>query len=764
MASKSIKMASRSGKIVTFYSFKGGVGRTMALANVAFLAANNGMRVLVMDWDLEAPGLAYYFRGLLDPQQGRSLKDAPGLLNVLWEWTISATHQKPDELGKTLSRFRKGEPFKECAHNLMPQELLPDGAALDYISAGSRILNMPTALPYEEALANFSWPEFFERHAGGAILNGLREWCKKEYDLILIDSRTGLADVAGICTMQLPDEVILCFILNRQNIDGVARVSQAIRQKRNDKIMIRAIPMRTSREGTSEESDAKAKAISELVRVGGFSHEALNEDFKVAIRATEGVPFYETLATLLPQTPAIEVFSTNYRQLASQITGRTVQLPDFSTSFKELVRRRLQPRHATVEYVKDLHSAEPTRAVAELYRLLESAYQDEIDGGSLDDEYVRALTDAAFIFSDLIDLDPDAEGMAERALDLLRAFYAEDSEKWAASMLDGLERYWLNSSHALEPQQQLVILEEIDSLLSESNAINSKLQRIEYRRNAARIYYMIGEIDATTQTISEAWSLINSIKSEHHQLQLDHFESLTVHEAELIRSEADIKSREGDIDGAIEAYETGVSLLEKVSRDAPRGDALRSMFVFHVRLAQMFIGKNNDSAVKHALMAVELGGVTRIQLGGLFASLASPIIASKNPDYAVRFCAAALLQEQVRSSSSIATMAGRSPRQTMELVAVAASLAGLIAKTVDTRVLAILESLSNIVKLSLGNLSKRRSILDENQLVTIEENTNSLKLALADAGVADEENETWETLIQALHKRSPIFQRRRNPE
>jgi len=60
------------GRIVTFYSFKGGVGRSMALANVGFLAAMNGLRVLVMDWDLEAPGLGYYFRGLVEPQEARA--------------------------------------------------------------------------------------------------------------------------------------------------------------------------------------------------------------------------------------------------------------------------------------------------------------------------------------------------------------------------------------------------------------------------------------------------------------------------------------------------------------------------------------------------------------------------------------------------------------------------------------------------------------------------------------------------------------------
>ncbi|HLM42734.1 MAG TPA: AAA family ATPase, partial [Myxococcaceae bacterium] len=49
------------GEIISFYSYKGGVGRSMALANVATLLAHRGRRVLVVDFDLEAPGLHRYF-------------------------------------------------------------------------------------------------------------------------------------------------------------------------------------------------------------------------------------------------------------------------------------------------------------------------------------------------------------------------------------------------------------------------------------------------------------------------------------------------------------------------------------------------------------------------------------------------------------------------------------------------------------------------------------------------------------------------------
>src|SRR5882724_5199890 len=47
--------------IYCFYSYKGGVGRSMALANVAEYLYRRGARVLMIDWDLEAPGLENFF-------------------------------------------------------------------------------------------------------------------------------------------------------------------------------------------------------------------------------------------------------------------------------------------------------------------------------------------------------------------------------------------------------------------------------------------------------------------------------------------------------------------------------------------------------------------------------------------------------------------------------------------------------------------------------------------------------------------------------
>src|SRR6476469_6969186 len=70
------------GTIITFYSYKGGTGRSMALANVAWILATNGKRVLAVDWDLEAPGLHRFFTPFLS-DKGRTHSE--GLI----EWVLN---------------------------------------------------------------------------------------------------------------------------------------------------------------------------------------------------------------------------------------------------------------------------------------------------------------------------------------------------------------------------------------------------------------------------------------------------------------------------------------------------------------------------------------------------------------------------------------------------------------------------------------------------------------------------------------------------
>jgi MinD-like ATPase involved in chromosome partitioning or flagellar assembly len=188
------------GSIVTFYSYKGGVGRSMALANIALVLARGGKRVLVVDWDLEAPGLDKYF------QDFPMVPDGAGLLPMLTEGTGGHRSSYQDYTWKI--DIGGGESIT----------FLPSGRERDPLS-------------YASQLERFDWIRFFKQ-GGGDYLEGLRRTWKKDFDIVLIDSRTGLSDAGGVCTIQLPDIVIVMFTANDQSMLGARDVMRYVRRAR----------------------------------------------------------------------------------------------------------------------------------------------------------------------------------------------------------------------------------------------------------------------------------------------------------------------------------------------------------------------------------------------------------------------------------------------------------------------------------------------------------------------------------------------------
>ncbi|HEX2209438.1 MAG TPA: P-loop NTPase, partial [Longimicrobium sp.] len=90
------------GRIITFYSYKGGTGRSMVLANTAWILASQGKSVLVIDWDLEAPGLHRYFQPFLtDPE----LTTSEGLIDFVVDYQLR-TYRPPSAPASTPSVAR----------------------------------------------------------------------------------------------------------------------------------------------------------------------------------------------------------------------------------------------------------------------------------------------------------------------------------------------------------------------------------------------------------------------------------------------------------------------------------------------------------------------------------------------------------------------------------------------------------------------------------------------------------------------------------
>jgi tetratricopeptide (TPR) repeat protein/Mrp family chromosome partitioning ATPase len=192
-------------RIVTFYSFKGGVGRSMALANVAFrLADRHDLRVIVVDWDLEAPGLHRFF-GISDEVAATK----GGLLEYLLAWreAVEEDAESPPDATGWLIPVTSPKP----AHG-----------SLSLLLAGQLDEGFP------DRLRGFDWRPFYRFNAGAAAIETLRKQLAGQADMVLVDSRTGVTDAGGVCTVQMPDGVVLMTAANDQSFAGIERVGRAI--------------------------------------------------------------------------------------------------------------------------------------------------------------------------------------------------------------------------------------------------------------------------------------------------------------------------------------------------------------------------------------------------------------------------------------------------------------------------------------------------------------------------------------------------------
>jgi len=216
------------GRVVTFYSYKGGVGRTFTLANVAYSLYSLGRKVLVLDWDLEAPGLERYFQNKLNSkganlQLSGNRRDTIGILDLLHlsqqgascEWRDALIHVRSPDVTK---------------------------GTLDLIHAGQMTDN------YNSTLNGLDWNLLFSDLCSfGTTLERWRAEWTETYDVVCIDSRTGITDIGGICTILLPDALVLVFTANEQSIEGVREVARQSLRKQNlldvDRTRMLAIPL-----------------------------------------------------------------------------------------------------------------------------------------------------------------------------------------------------------------------------------------------------------------------------------------------------------------------------------------------------------------------------------------------------------------------------------------------------------------------------------------------------------------------------------------
>ena len=233
---------------ITFYSYKGGVGRSLALANIATRLTEFGKQVCMLDFDLEAPGLHYKFPNALDDNAKKLDK---GIVDYVYEFTNNG--KLPDSL-------------RGYSHSWFPHPK----SCLTLIPAGNPDSNL-----YWKKLAGINWHELiFDNENGLALLLDLRDKIQKEInpDFLLIDSRTGISDLSGIALSYLADDVVVLAANNKENLDGAKKIIKSISNpekmifNKAPKInfVLCRVPFTTSPEDRNKEQNLRTKVLEDL--------------------------------------------------------------------------------------------------------------------------------------------------------------------------------------------------------------------------------------------------------------------------------------------------------------------------------------------------------------------------------------------------------------------------------------------------------------------------------------------------------------------
>lgn len=324
----------RNGRIITFYSYKGGTGRTMALANTAWILAANGYRVLTVDWDLEAPGLAHFFRPFLDQE---ALGATTGVIDLIMDYRDEALRDQ-DREGDWYREFAKVRRHAMSLH----WSQFRDGGALDFLSAGQ------VRSDYAATVAAINWDHFYDKLNGSRFFDAMREDMRRNYDYVLIDSRTGLSDIADICTVEMPDDLVVCFTLSDQSIEGASSIARTVTERFRDRgIRILPVPMRVD-EGEKIKADA-GRALARQ-KFGGLP-EDLNETQLTQYWGAVEIPYrpfyaYEEILAAFGDQPGspVSMLSACERLTAALTHDRVTGLPpmpeDVRLRFAESFTRR----------------------------------------------------------------------------------------------------------------------------------------------------------------------------------------------------------------------------------------------------------------------------------------------------------------------------------------------------------------------------------------------------------------------------------------
>jgi MinD-like ATPase involved in chromosome partitioning or flagellar assembly len=330
------------GQIVTCYSYKGGVGRSFALANLAAILAEWRYRVLCVDWDLEAPGLWYYFS---------AERNSPGLLEMV-EAVASGTAVSGLEHVQTI-------------------HVKPD-VTVDLIVAGS------SDASYAGRVQSLDWEHLYSQNQFGHILEQWRSEWMRRYDIVLVDSRTGITDIGGICTAQLPDVLLVFFTANQQSVDGVLQVVDQAISTRNrlvfDRPRLLTVPSRFDQGVEYERSERWRRVFEDRFAhyYRDWADQGISHDVIIGHTTIPYSPYWsfgEELPVLSESQREPSYISYRFATLAALLGHRLENTELMLSSRDSYVDSAMRAGHRRRGFVYDVYISSTPETIGQAHRL-----------------------------------------------------------------------------------------------------------------------------------------------------------------------------------------------------------------------------------------------------------------------------------------------------------------------------------------------------------------------------------------------------------
>lgn len=222
-----------------FFGLKGGVGRSTALCMTAWGLAQRGKKVLLIDFDLESPGLS----GLVLPAN-------KGADFGVVDWLLEDAVGQGDDI---LPRMVSASPLAETTTSAIRVAAAMGVGELDYLAKLSRAYaDVPST----------SGPQRM-----GARMRKMVEQleAQEKPDVVLIDSRAGLHDLAAVSITGLADTALLFATGGAQSWSGYRQLfshwqhrPDVAKHVRERLVIVRALTPKTDREASVRGFQRKA--------------------------------------------------------------------------------------------------------------------------------------------------------------------------------------------------------------------------------------------------------------------------------------------------------------------------------------------------------------------------------------------------------------------------------------------------------------------------------------------------------------------------